>query len=229
MSFFKNNLKQDILTGLIGWWRLDEGTGNIARDSVKTGNHGVLNLGGSSFNSMWIIGQNGNHGLNFDGDGNYVDCGVSSLFNFTGSDFSIVFWYKRSGNAISSTPICRGLQPSDGWYIVFDAAHGEVILITNNISTGYTYTEGTSHLAEGVWYHIVCVLTSNIGKIYINGVEETYSSQPIMSVPTTSNRHLYIGRYEVFGSSISAYIDDVRIYNRALRLEETRILFNIGG
>ncbi len=50
--------------GLVGWWRLDEGSGTTAYDSSGNGRHGTL-LG----NPQWVTGKIGG-ALEFDGQGN---------------------------------------------------------------------------------------------------------------------------------------------------------------
>jgi hypothetical protein len=62
---------------LVGWWRLDEGTGTTAYDSSGNGNDGTI-LG----NPQWVAGKVGG-ALDFDGNGDYIDCGNDPIFNIT--------------------------------------------------------------------------------------------------------------------------------------------------
>jgi len=60
---------------LVGWWKFDEVSGPNAQDSSGNGNDGTL-IG----NPQWVPGKVGG-ALDFDGDGDYVDCGASVAFD----------------------------------------------------------------------------------------------------------------------------------------------------
>ena len=85
-----------VLTGtvraeLVGWWKLDEGSGVVTADSSGNGNHGTLTEGIAGF-PEWktAIGdfRVGTAALEFhagtaEGEGDMVDCGNSEIFNIT--------------------------------------------------------------------------------------------------------------------------------------------------
>ena len=54
---------------LIGYWKLDEGSGSIAYDSGIAANDGTLHGG-----PQWVSGMIGG-ALEFDGSDDYIDCG----------------------------------------------------------------------------------------------------------------------------------------------------------
>jgi hypothetical protein len=70
---------------LIAQWKLDDGSGTIAKDSAG-GYDGTL-MGDTS----WVAEGKLGGALQFDGDGDYVDCGNDPIFNPEGS-FSVTFW-----------------------------------------------------------------------------------------------------------------------------------------
>ncbi|MHC4543485.1 MAG: hypothetical protein ACYTDW_02665, partial [Planctomycetota bacterium] len=63
--------------GLVGWWKLDEGSGNTAADSGDKGLDGTL-VGDTSWVDGIVAGA-----LVFDGDGDYVDVGKDPSFDIT--------------------------------------------------------------------------------------------------------------------------------------------------
>jgi hypothetical protein len=69
---------------LIGWWKLDDGSGTTAIDSAG-GYNGTL-----TGDTAWVEGIL-DGALSFDGDGDYVDCGNDPVFNPEDS-FSITIW-----------------------------------------------------------------------------------------------------------------------------------------
>ncbi|MHC4545917.1 MAG: LamG-like jellyroll fold domain-containing protein, partial [Planctomycetota bacterium] len=73
--------------GLVGWWKLDEGSGNIAADAGDKGLDGSL-VGDTS----WVDGiMDG--ALAFDGDGDYVNFGKDPAFDITGQ-ITVSAWIK---------------------------------------------------------------------------------------------------------------------------------------
>src|ERR1019366_5109600 len=54
-------------TGLVGWWKLDDGSGTSAADSSGTGNTGTLTNG-----PAWTTGGMNNGALSFNGTNSYV-------------------------------------------------------------------------------------------------------------------------------------------------------------
>ena len=74
--------------GLVGWWKLDEGSGTTAGDSAG-GNVGTLT--GATL-PPWVVGRSGTgNALQFNGSG-YVNCG-SSIGDFPGNaPFSVSCW-----------------------------------------------------------------------------------------------------------------------------------------
>ncbi len=78
----------DITDGLIGHWRLDEGSGAVAADSSGSNYNGTI-----AGEPAWALGRNGN-ALIFNGIDNEVDIGDIEAFEF-GPDgsFSIALWF----------------------------------------------------------------------------------------------------------------------------------------
>jgi len=60
----------DKRSGLVGYWKLDEGSGSTSVDSSGQGNDGTLSpaTGGQD---KWVTGKRGN-ALNFDGSNDYI-------------------------------------------------------------------------------------------------------------------------------------------------------------
>ena len=86
---------------LIGWWKLDEGSGDTTYDSSGNGNHGTLTEGTAGF-PEWktTVGdfRVGTAALEFHagtaaGEGDLVDCGNSEIFNIT-ENITFALWVK---------------------------------------------------------------------------------------------------------------------------------------
>jgi hypothetical protein len=74
LVFVETSLALD--PSLVAWWKLDETAGTIAFDSSDNGIDGTL-----QGNPQWVEGMI-KGALDFDGDGDYVDCGNDAILNF---------------------------------------------------------------------------------------------------------------------------------------------------
>src|SRR4030042_2476712 len=87
---------------LVGWWKLDETSGTIAADSSGYGNNGTI-----YGNPQWVMGNIGG-ALQFDGNGNYVDCGTSTVLQVR-DQITLACWIKAPAIAASwATIIYKG-------------------------------------------------------------------------------------------------------------------------
>jgi len=212
---------------LIGRWKLDEGSGTTAEDSVGN-NDGTL-FGDTSWAEGILDGA-----LSFDGDGDYVDCGNDPIFNPSDS-FSITLWaYIRDWSTGWAESIFSkgGDWDRGGW--VVRRFSSEVIVFTGS---GFTATtQGENHNLAGntppplnEWVHIACVYdVNNMAYIYINGVED--ARIPASGTVEATDASVYLGtRSNIEGTApddweasfFDGMLDDVRFYDHAL--EETEL------
>ena len=78
------------IPGLIGFWRLNKGSGLIALDSSVYGNDGSL----EGNNPTWVDGISGK-AVNFPGVNERIDCGNDSPLDQIGNgSFWLSFWMK---------------------------------------------------------------------------------------------------------------------------------------
>ncbi|MDD3032719.1 MAG: LamG domain-containing protein [Candidatus Pacebacteria bacterium] len=81
-------------------------------------------------------------------------------------------------------------------------------------SSNFKY--GTSDLRDDKWHYVVFIVTGsnnediNNAKIYVDGIEEKYSTPLSSTAPTAPNGNFTIGE------GFIGKLDDVRIYNAAL-------------
>ena len=68
---------------LVGHWKFDEGSGNVAYDTSGNGHDGILNG-----NPQWVEGQT-RGALEFDGNGDYVE-----IEQIVSIDFTLMAWIK---------------------------------------------------------------------------------------------------------------------------------------
>jgi len=88
-----NNTASVNTSGLVGYWRFEEGVGTTVKDSSGYGNNGILE---NSDGDEWVEGRFG-QALEFDGSDDYVDCGNDSSLN-TPDAITIEAWIKPFAN-----------------------------------------------------------------------------------------------------------------------------------
>jgi len=213
--------------GLVGYWKMDENTGQTVGDSSGTGNDGTLasSTDPSSADPTWTATSTFGTALEFDGSDDYVDLG--SGWN-PSNDFTASAWIKTSQNtsgdtryrdpAIIATNGIGGLTEDwtltnyNGklsWYDQFGAEHSH---------------QSTKSINDGLWHHVSVVRDNATVYLYADGV----LVDTINSGATSIRDHtIYVGRFEWSEALyFDGTIDEVRIYNRALSSKEIRDLYN---
>ncbi|MDO9464987.1 MAG: LamG domain-containing protein [bacterium] len=201
----------------IGYWKFDEGAGEIAKDSSGQGNDGkVYNLGTCS---QWVDGRVG-FALAFtektQGNCGFVDVPNIGKYDFT-KGITIEAWMKPQGTTSADNILCNQInERSPGIRVLYyGGSVGEVIFPTYGLD-GKSWSV-TTHprisFVEGVWYHIACICEDGILKIYIDG-EEIKSSEETGAIIGKGSDILTIGAY-MSGAAygFNGIIDEVKIYD----------------
>jgi hypothetical protein len=191
--------------GMISYWKLDEGSGSTASDSVG-GNHGFLN------GPVWTTGKVGN-ALSFDGN-DYVDCGNDASLDISGTKITYEAWinHQFTPGSHSWGNVIRKHHDAGNW-IRFEANQEKVSFYLS----GLNYCTGQTTLSPNTWYHVVGTYDGQCMKVFVNGVEDG-KLEIVKTITPHSSSNLYIG-CSFYGNYIEFWkgqIDEVAIYNRAL-------------
>ena len=211
------NQSHPLARGLTGCWLLNEATGDKVFDVSGHSNAGTL-----SGNTCWKGGKFG-PALDFDGSGDYVDCGTDSSLDFTSENFTISFWVNHDTTSVKQHYFSRGKLSTNGYYLE-NHGDGNIYFVTNQ-SGNFQLTYGPSGIAAGSWCHIVIVRDEVKGKIYVNAGEINYSAQPTIVDPASSGYSAKIAAEYDGTDTLNGLIDHVRIYNRALSAAEIAWLY----
>ena len=209
--------------GLVGYWKFDEGSGTTANDSSGFGNNGAL-LDASSTSAdgntppQWTGGKV-NHALDFDGDDDYVDCGNDESLNII-SAITIEAWVNT--NSLETREIITRVNGNDWGHIVYQIHIGDKKIqwrVYNGSSGGINIVVSGS-IETNKWYHVVATLDNQYVRLYVNNVKyETLNT--IGTLLSDPSIHTRIGTW-ITAYNFKGLIDEVRIYNRALSLEEIK-------
>ncbi len=191
---------------LVGWWKLDDGSGTIAYDSSGNGNDGTFNG-----TPQWVVGHLGG-ALEFDGSDDYVDCGNNAIFDIT-EQITLSVWVKTNdaGNGQQNMWLGKG----DHNYAI---KHEQ----GNNIQF-FVYSSGDWHSANyaidssfnGVWHHVAGTFDGSELLVYLDG-ELVVTLLYTGSIETRTHNVSMGENSEASGRFYDGLLDDARIYNRAL-------------
>jgi len=196
---------------LIGWWKFDEGQGNIAYDSSGYGNHGII--GGHGLAPVWTLGAI-DGGLEL-GDGKYVD--IDSIVpEMTSVSFTVSIWIKS--------------EMTSGEGVLFasntDSSHEFVFGINNGVpwKDDGIETEFPPSVANNQWHMLTYVMDGKTAYIYVDGV---LRKEDLADTEVSTETRWSIGQEWDSGPSdeYEGIVDDARFWIRPLTAEEVAEVF----
>jgi hypothetical protein len=201
---------------LVGWWKLDEGSGAITLDRSGHGNHGTL-----QGNPQRVDG--------FDGDGLELD-GTNSVelsTDLIGSDIgSVCMWIKTTQAETgmifygSSGTGGNGFGDQDELHINMMVDGGVEFFIEGGDTD---VNPEALAVNDDAWHHIAATWEVNdVANLYVDG------GTPVSAAHTGNDfvlsGRVRLGRPYAHQSFYSGLIDDVRVYDYVLSPEEIAII-----
>jgi hypothetical protein len=188
----------------VAYWKLDETESNIAYDSVDD-NDGTL-YGDPAWQPQGGIVDGA---LQLDGINDYVSTGF--VLNPEDGPFSVLAWVKGGvpGQAVLS-------QIGGVNWLCTDSLEGNLMTELKGTGRGAAELLSQTIITDGDWHRIALVWDGSNRTLYVDDIAVAQDAQPDL---VGSNNDLYIGtgKAKESGSFWSGLIDDVRIYNRAVR------------
>jgi len=204
-----------ITSGLVLYYKFDEGTGTTTADASGNGHTGTLSATSSGIIPTWTTAYIGAGALSFDGAHSYVDTGTDAALNPGSGDFSVVAWAKTSA---SDTRLILGKYNGSGDRYWLGAASGSAFFDVNNVNA--TATATTSNNA---WHHYVGTRSGSTITLYFDGSSIATGSSGAACAP---GGNMMVGMFGANASFIwNGSIDEVAYYNRALSGSEVTTLF----
>jgi len=216
---------------LVAWYKFD--SGEELTDSV--GNSVLTIYNGTSDY------QNGkiNESLNITDSGYKItSTTLVNLFEDVSSYWSVSFWYDKSTSTIpnKSPFISRydngGVSPRGGFEISINT--NGTFLMERLLTSGAWITATTTYQAvQNQWVNIVYTCQPNLIRIYVDGILNVEETTNLSYASTSASHNELIGFGLRLRSNIVAdytsghgYLEDFRIYNKALSATEISDLYN---
>ena len=216
---------------LVGYWPLDEGSGQTAGDASGKGHTASL------VGTQWVPGKFGS-GLRFDGARSVMELPNSTaLDRLQEGDYTLAAWFKPEAIPPAGAD-AYALLVKPGRHI------GMVLGNEGRLYMGHWFAEngGTylhtslyrNTIEAGVFHHLVGVVdwTRGATRIYVNGTLEvnTSWSRPKLAAFDYGNAPWRVGcavpGAEQYRFAAKGVIDEVRLYARALSDAEVQGLFH---
>ncbi|MEE9412498.1 MAG: LamG-like jellyroll fold domain-containing protein [Methylococcales bacterium] len=210
--------------GLLGYWALDEGTGQTASDSSGNNNEGTIN--GATWN---------NGVLKFDGINDYVNLGKLDI---PGQALTLAGWVQSDDLENCRFLDCRIISKSTGtsaqahYWMLSTIKIGNQIRLRFRLKTNGTTSTliaSSGDLTNGELFHAAAVYDGATMRLYKNGVE-VGSLAKTGSINTRNTVEAWIGSNPNIPTSRpwKGSIVDVRLYQKALTAAELNIVINNG-
>ncbi|HGY57257.1 MAG TPA: LamG domain-containing protein [Caldithrix abyssi] len=232
----KDSVKIDIelkipTEGLVAYYPFNNGS---ADDESDNSNHGIV-VGPSSTSDRF--GRE-NSAIYFDGIDDYI--WIDEDPSLEPDNFTISFWFKTeklSTNEYQSL-VFKEDGYNEGYKVIFrselkDEKAQSILFMSSSLDNStpiYLYSNEKIEYAN-TWYHIVaCFEAGGKMRLFINNRFDSEISGPT-NWDKYNSGELVLGRFTdegtaPYGGYFHGSLDDLRIYNRVLSLEEINALYN---
>jgi Concanavalin A-like lectin/glucanases superfamily len=211
----------DVSTGLVGWWKLIDGSGTTCLDSS-----GNANTGTTHNTPTWVAGHIGSFALNFVSASNqYVNTAAATNIPNINASQTLSAWVNIPSTAAVYDIVVPELNGSGANQLRISGGDIQVSQWGGAVTiTGGAVSINTWHMLTWTYNSVGPVST-----VYIDGVQSGATSATATQAFTPTA--VYIGSYGAGAGNenFNGIIDDVRIYNRVLSAADVAQLFQYTG
>jgi hypothetical protein len=201
--------------GLVAAFSFDEQSGDAVADASGKGNHGTIKEA--------VRIDKGRYGkaLQFDGQNDWVTVNDSDSLDLT-TGMTLEAWVFPQAPLAggSGRTVIAKESPEGAAYNLYANNENNQPIATFDDGSNRHALPGPNQLPVNQWSHLVATYDGKVGRIYVNGIKVAEGEESSLIEP--SNGVLRIGGSDNWGAFFKGYIDEVRIYNRALTAAEVQ-------
>ncbi len=225
------NTSHPLQIGLCGYWVFNEGAGAVLNDISPFRNSAQFQTGisaGGSTTSGWKGSPNGG-GFLFDGSDDAFLSSTTTGINSGKVPRSTSVWVNQSTRVNGTNSGIVSINAGAGaggvtWTILLATVANKTYLFTDSVAVNVIIT-GAEIPSLNVWHHIVFSYDGTNYSYYLDG--RLTKTGALDSTLQSGIRNVWIGRRnETAGAAFyTGYIDELRIYNRALTQTDVTQLY----
>ena len=231
----RRNLKINQPSGTppVGWWKMDEGTGQTVRDYSANANNGTMYWMSTSTSGGWVDGKVGK-ALNFDGVDDRVQTATGGVNLDNVGAITLSGWFYPDSTLTLGNQ--RVLIKDDGFNI--NITKGNTVtnsilcmaIVSPNYHRDDIDTSGGIGFNLSQWNYIACVWDGTDIKIYVNGVlsiDRANGSQATGNIVDSGANPTQFGT--IGDEYYDGALDDWRVYNYARTADQIAADYRAGA
>jgi len=200
----------DLTTGLAAYWTFDNSTISGSAVTDQSGNGNTATLSGSPTTVSGHAGE----AIHFvPASSQYAQAADSASLDLTGN-WTISVWVNVQVQVNANISLCAKMGATSGYGLVnFGASSG----VSGYWGDGSNWKDSPySVLSAATWYHVAATYNGSRSRLYVNGVEISTPGSSRTGTVVANNDVLLMGRDFSAAVYEDLYLDEVRIYSRAL-------------
>jgi len=218
--------------GLVGFWRLDDGKGDVVRDS--SGN----DRAGKAQHCAWDKTNGGGAALEFLGYQSFVDVPWHKDF-YPEEELTLAVWVHLTDLTGEGALVSMGREhPSSGYHLIYDNGALLFMLATERRPRVggralHRIRSAKPLLEEGRWAHVAATysVSANKAVLYFNGASaaEAPADGKIVYYPVWGMKEMPLTfgdrSHQKYFWSLDGFLRNVRLYGRALKPDEIKRIY----
>lgn len=218
---------------LVGYWRMEEGSGTSVADSSTNSNTATLTNGPTFVTDVPAFSNS--YSIDLDGTNDYISISGFNPNSLIGTgDMSISFWvnFDNPGGG-NEYPFYMGkLTANEDYFLVRvlgSTSKIELFCRNNTGTTGDVTIRAAAAASSDTWYHVVVTRSGTTGELFINGSSEGSTTDSDFGTEfATSGSGLSLGSFRGVAGYLSGKLDEFAVWDSALTSSEVSAIYNSG-
>ena len=208
-------------SGLVAAYNFEEASGTTAFDASGQNNHGAITR------ATYTSGKYGK-ALNFDGVNDWVTVNDVAALDLT-KGMTVEAWVYPTAISGNRTVLVKENARTLVYYLYANTSDDSPNRpLGGGVFAGtYRYIYGGSQLTTNQWTHLAVTYDGATQRLYVGGAQVASRAQT--GSMTVSSGALRIGGNSLWGEFFKGWIDEVRVYNRALSAAQIQADMNTAG